>query len=176
MAHERHAGAGPRCSPFAALVTRLDLSDELRPALALLYGAHLAGSHGVAPGAVAQVLGGRWDEALGRGELAQRGVTSMRESRVHLAPALLRVLDELPPMTGTLVGAPGPVALIAPCTVVADGPLPIIAEACLASIGGAILAAHPDVDPQELVARSARVWRGRDVARDAAPARACADR
>jgi hypothetical protein len=104
-----------------------------------------------APVAMARVLNGRWDEALGRGELAQRGVITIRDSRVHLAPALLRVLDELPPLTGTLVGAPGPVSLIAPCTVVADGPLTIIAEACLASIGGAILAAHSDVDPNELV-------------------------
>lgn len=144
-------GAAPDASPFAALIARLDLSDELLPALALLYAHHLAGEHGAPPMAISRVLGGRWDEALGRGELAQRGVVIIRDSRAHLAPALLRVLDELLPTTGVLIGAPGPVSLIAPCTVVADGPLPIIAEACLASIGGAILAAHPDVDPQELV-------------------------
>jgi hypothetical protein len=50
--------------------------------------------------------------------------------------------------------------------IVAAGPLAIIAEACLASIGGAILAANADADPQELAAEArpygaAPMWRVR---------------
>jgi hypothetical protein len=34
--------------------------------------------------------------------------------------------------------------------IVADGPLPVVAEACVAAVGGAILAAYDGVDPWEL--------------------------
>lgn len=143
-------------SPFAMLVARFELSPALQPVLALLYGLHLAGIAGASPADVAKLLGS-WDEALGLGELAHRGVARYRESRVVLAPSVQRVLDELPPSTGTLVGVPGVCSLIGPCTVVAHGPLPFIAEACSSSIGGAILAAHDGVDPGELV-REARAY------------------
>ncbi|NVB80037.1 MAG: hypothetical protein HOV81_16710, partial [Kofleriaceae bacterium] len=85
------------------------------------------------------------------------GVALYRESRVVLAPAVQRVLDELPPSTGTLVGIPSICSLIGPCTIVAHGPLAIVAEACSSSIGGAILAAHDGADPTELV-REARAF------------------
>jgi hypothetical protein len=149
------AGSIDRDAPAApaidALLARFELAPPLRPALVLLYGAHLAGEPGAAPIDVARVLGRHWDDALGRGQLADRGIAVYRDSRVRLAPAVLRALDDLPPRTGTLVGTPGTIALLGPCVIVADGPLGVIAEACLASVGGAILAAHPHADPHELV-------------------------
>jgi hypothetical protein len=142
---------GPTAPPIDAVIARLDLARQLRPVLVMLYGAHLCGELGVAPVDIARVLARSWDEALGRGQLARRGVAEYSGSRVALSPRLLRVLDELPPVTGTLVGAPGPVALPGPYVVIAgDEPLPAIAVQCLARVGGAILAAHDGVDPAEL--------------------------
>lgn len=123
------------------VLARFELPPQLLPALALLYGAHLAGDPGAAPVDVARVLGRRWDEALGRGRLAASGIASYRESRVRLVPAVLRVLDELPPQTGALVGTAGAISLLGPCVVVGSGPLGTIASACLPLAGGAILAA-----------------------------------
>ncbi len=97
------------------------------------------------------MLGRRWDEALGRGVLAARGIVVYAESRVVLAAPLARVLDELPPRTGTLLGEPGAVALLGPCCVVADGPLLPIAARCRASLGGAILIASDGADPTEVL-------------------------
>jgi len=141
----------PTAPAIEALIARFDLALQLRPVLVLLYGAHLCGQRGVAPVDVARMLDRQWDEALGRGELALRGVASYDRSRVALSRVILRVLDELSPATGTLVGEPGPVALLGPCVVVAgDEPLPAIAEQCLSRVGGAILAAHGDPDRAEL--------------------------
>ncbi len=139
----------PPCIPIDTLLTRYDLTPSLLAALALLYAAHLLGEHGVAPVDLARVAG--WPDALGRGELADKRCAVYRDSRILLAPTLRRVLDELPPSTGTIVGAPGVVSLLGPCIIVAAGPLAIVAEACLSSIGGAILAAHDGADPHELV-------------------------
>lgn len=62
------------------------------------------------------------------------------------------MLDELPPVTGTLVGTPGEVALLGPCVVVDAGtPLAALAERYLVRVGGAILAAHGEADPGELM-------------------------
>jgi hypothetical protein len=134
------------------VIARFDLATALQPVVMLLYGAHLCGERGAAPADVARLLDRRWDEALGRGELADRGVASYAGSRVALAPLVLRVLDELPPLTGTLVGEPGPVALLGPCLVVAgDEPLTAVAERCLARVDGAILAAHGDPDRSALL-------------------------
>jgi hypothetical protein len=143
-------------SPFATLVARYEVSVALQPVLALLYGLHLAGVDGASPADIARICGG-WDDALGRGELAQRSIATYRDSRVRLAPTVLRVLDEMPPMTGTLVGTSGVCSLLGPCAIVAAGPLSIVAEACSSSIGGAILAAHDGTDPAELV-REARAY------------------
>jgi hypothetical protein len=142
----------PAAPAFDTLSARLDLAAALRPALVLLYGAHLCGERGVAPVDVARILDGRWDEALGRGELAARSIAYYAASRVALSSLVLRVLDELPPASGVLVGQPGPIALLGPCIVVAgDEPLATIAERCVVPVGGAILAAHGDPDPATLL-------------------------
>lgn len=135
------------------IVQRFELSPHLYTGIALLYGAHLAGEHGVAPIDLARVLNRNWDEALGAGELAASMVAVFRDSRIRLAPAVLRSLDGLPVTTGVLVGQPGIVALLAACIVVApdEQPLGIVAEATLPAAGGAILASHPHADPLELV-------------------------
>ncbi|HEY6174997.1 MAG TPA: hypothetical protein VIX73_11155, partial [Kofleriaceae bacterium] len=142
----------PTAVAFDALIARFELAAVLHPALVLLYAAHLCGERGVAPVEVARILDGNWDEALGRGELAARGVACYAASRVALSPLVLRVLDELSPVTGVLVGEPGPIALLGPCIVVAsDGSLAAVAERCLARVGGAILAAHHDAEPATLL-------------------------
>jgi hypothetical protein len=86
----------PSAPPVEALVERLGLPLELRPCFVLLYGAHLCGSKGARPVDVVKLLGPTWRENLGRGELVATGVLVFADSRVCLAPALLRSLDELP--------------------------------------------------------------------------------
>ena len=150
------AGSVDRTPPappeIEALAARFELPPQLVPALGLLYGSHLVGERGAAPIDVARVLGRRWDEALGTGQLAALGLATYADSRVRLAGPLLRVLDELPVTTGILVGEPGAVALLGPCVVVAADPiLANVAQRYLASVGGAILAAHADADPGEVL-------------------------
>lgn len=144
------AGAADRDPPALplgdALLARFELPPQLVAAIALCYGAHLAGEQGAAPVDVARVCGRRWDEALGRGKLAASGVARVIDSRVRLAPAVLRVLDELPPATGALVGTPGASSLLGPCVVIAaTGTLGAAAHAWLPLVGGAILAADDRV-------------------------------
>jgi hypothetical protein len=156
------AGADVREAPssisIGQLVARLDLPPELQPALVLLYGAHLAGE-GAAPIDIARVLDRNWAEALGRGELARRGIAAMDGSRVHLTRAIQRTLDELPPETGTLVGDPGIVTLLGPCAVVADpgAALPALAERFRTVVGCAILVGDTVTDAMlfEAAARGA---------------------
>lgn len=142
----------PTDSPIASIARRYDLAASLEPVLALLYARHLLGTDGIAPVDVANVQRDftRWDEALGRGDLVSSGAVTFRASRLRLSAAALRVLDEQPPGTGTLVGSPGVLSRLGPCVIVASGALAIVAEACLSSIGGAILAAHEDADPHDL--------------------------
>ncbi len=83
----------PAAPVFDVLLARHDLLPSLRPVVALLYAAHLAGEPGAAPIDVARVARG-WPEALGRGELASRGLALYAGSRVRLAPALQRALDD----------------------------------------------------------------------------------
>jgi hypothetical protein len=148
---ERAAPAAPSAPPIEALAERFGLA-QLAPAFVLLYGAHLCGERGAAPAEVARLLGGAWDEALGRGQLAARGVAVFAKSRVELAASIVRALDELPAVTGTLVGAPGTIALLGPCVVVAGAePLGVIAERCVPNVGGAILAAHAGADLGEVL-------------------------
>jgi hypothetical protein len=150
------AGADVRKPPISTaidqLLVRLELPPELHPALVLLYGAHLAGD-GAAPIDVARVLDRNWAEALGRGQLAERGITRHADSRVRLAPAIQRALDELPPATGTLVGEPGAIALLGPCAIVAsaDAPLVELATRFLGHVGSAILAGHDHAPASEIV-------------------------
>jgi hypothetical protein len=142
----------PAAPPIDALIARFDLAPALHPVLVLLYGAHLCGERGVAPAEIARVLDRRWDEALGRGELAERGVAEYAGSRIALAPLVLRALDELPPATGVLVGQAGSALLLGPCVVVAgDEPLLTIAERCAPRVGGAILAATGEPARAQLV-------------------------
>jgi hypothetical protein len=72
---------------------------------------------------------------------------------VALSQVILRVLDELPPLTGTMLGPPGPVALLGPCVAIAPPgePLAEVAERYLPRVGGAILVGHPDVPWAPLV-------------------------
>lgn len=84
-------GDPPHVPAIDALLVRSALAVALRPAIALLYAAHLCGEPGAAPVEVARVAG--WPEALGRGELAQRGVAVYADSRVRLAPEIQRALD-----------------------------------------------------------------------------------
>lgn len=149
------SGSSERSPPTAlaldVIAARFDLAATLVPALALLYGAHLGGVHGAAPVDVARVLGRRWDEALGTGQLALRGLVRHLDSRVILAPVIQRMLDELPVATGTLVGVSGEIALLGPCVVVAQGiPLAVLAGRYLATVGSAILAAAEDTEPADL--------------------------
>jgi hypothetical protein len=150
------AGAGGQDAPALplgeALLARFELPPQLAAAIALCYGVHLAGEQGAAPVDVARVCGRRWDEALGRGKLAASGVARVIESRVRLAPAVLRVLDELPPATGALVGTPGALSLLGPCVVIAaTGTLGAAAHACLPLVGGAILAADDGASAADAV-------------------------
>ncbi len=156
----------PAAPPITALATRLELG-ELADALALLYGMHLGGARGAAPVEVARVAG--WPEALGRGRLTT--VASFADSRIVLAPAICRALDERPPRTGTVVGEPGAIALLGPCVVVApdDAVLADIAAKCTAAVGGAILAAVLGADAAEL-RLEARVHGAVPMSRELTPA------
>jgi hypothetical protein len=149
---EHASPAVPTAPAIEAILGRFELAAQLYPALVLLYGAHLCGERGAAPIDVARVLDRQWDEALGRGELAQRGVAATLGSRVALSPVILRVLDELPPVNGVLIGEPGTGSLLGPCLAVAgDEHITAIAERCLARVGGAILAAHGEPDQAALL-------------------------
>ena len=146
---ERRREPAPSIPSIAALATRFDLPDEIAPALVALYGAHLEGHDGIAPSIVAHVLelpdDRRWAEALGRGELAARGVVVFERSRVRLARAVQRVLDELPPETGTIIGTPDAVTLLGACVIVdgSDNAFDIAARHA-GRAGGAILVGHDD--------------------------------
>ena len=151
------AGTTTRLPPsviaIELLAQRLAIAATLHAGLAFLYGAHLCGEAGVARVDLARVLEQNWDEALGRGQLASSQVATFRDSRVRLATFAQRMLDQLHPATGTIVGTPGPIELLSACVVVApdDQPLGLVAEAMLPLVGGAILAADPGVDSRELV-------------------------
>jgi hypothetical protein len=137
----------PIAAPLDALAARFGLSTDVVPALVLIYGAHLAGHDGVAPADIARVLEAtpdrRWEEALGRGELAAAQLVEHARSRVRIAEVVLRLLDELPPLTGVLVGTPREIALLAPCAIVADDPAEAAAHHADRA-GGAILVGTPE--------------------------------
>jgi hypothetical protein len=161
-------------TPIDTLALRYDLSSNVIRSLAWLYAQHLRGLDGAAPVDLARLAGGDWSDALGRGELAEKSLATYRDSRVRLAAAVERVLDDRKPRTGTLVGTPGPVSLLGHCAIVSAGPLTIIAEACVPSIGGAILAAHPDANLVELAIEArgygaAPMWRVRTEQLDRVP-------
>ena len=84
----------PATPPIEALIAQLGVRAELGPVVVLLYGAHLGGSDGAALADLAP-LGG-WTELLGGGELVERGLATIRDSRMQLGSALRRRLNELP--------------------------------------------------------------------------------
>lgn len=147
------ATSPPRALPIDLLLHRLELARDLGPAIAFLYGMHLGGSPGAAPSDLAKLGGDHWAEALGRGTLAEHRVAERVDSRIALAGAVQRALDELPPATGTLTGEVSARALAGPCVFVApdDEPLASIAARCASALGGAILAAHDGAGFDELV-------------------------
>lgn len=130
--------AAPTCAPIETLLARFEIPETLLPALVLLYGSHLAGMQGAAPMDVAKVLGRRWDEALGRGKLAELALATYTDSRVRLAPAIQRVLDDLPPK-GELVGEPGVVGLLGPTVLVSREPIRVVGVRIVEQLGGAVL-------------------------------------
>jgi hypothetical protein len=130
--------AAPGCPPIDVLATRFELPATLIPALVLLYGSHLAGMQGAAPMDLAKVLGRRWDDALGRGKLAELGLAVYADSRVRLAPMIQRVLDELPP-SGELIGEPGVVSLLGPTVLVSREPIRVLGVRVVEQLGGAVL-------------------------------------
>ncbi len=139
----------PTALPSAPLVdqlaARFDMPAYLMPALVLLYSAHLTGRDGVAPVDIARVLHGRWDEALGRGALAGARIATYERSRVRLATAIQRALDELAPASGVLVGVPAGNALMGACVLVATDAI-AAAHQHARRAGGAILVAASVVD------------------------------
>jgi hypothetical protein len=104
---------------LTAVATRFALTDELADALTLLYGAHLCGQDGVAVVELAAIVHRRWDEALGRGVLAGRGVARWRRGRARLARPVADVLDEVAPRLGTLIASDA---------VLPTGPLAVLCE------------------------------------------------
>jgi hypothetical protein len=133
----------PSVQTIEALVARFELPAYLVAGVALLYGAHLAGHDGVAPADLARMLQGRWDEALGGGVLAASGLVIVERSRVRFATSIERALDELPPVTGMLVGVPDTNALLGACVIVTTDPL-AAARRHASRAGGAILVGYPD--------------------------------
>jgi hypothetical protein len=142
--------APPRGSPLDALVQRVALAEPLDAGVALLYGAHLLGHDGVAPAELVRAVK-VWDEALGNGALAASGVARWQRSRIRLAPVVRDALDERPPRTGDLVGAPGAASsLITPCAVrVSSGRAADAARGLVAMAGGAYLVVARASDPAD---------------------------
>jgi hypothetical protein len=119
------AGRSNRPLPFLDphalddLMKRFELGAELRPAIVLLYGAHLIGGEGVSRHDLASVIDWRWD-ALASGALVQSGLVRVKE-RFALIREATWALDEAPPRRGTLIGTgrgdPNGAALVAPLSV-----------------------------------------------------------
>lgn len=175
-----HAGSQQRACPeqpdIREMLARYGLPAELAPAISLLYAAHLCGQQGAAPADVASVLGGNWDEALGNGQLNATGIARFERSRVLLDAWVLRALDGLAPMTGTLVGEKRPVRLMGPCVTIGDGDdLGAVAQASLATAGAAILASREGMSWADVVAE-ARAYGAVAMVRGAADPRILASR
>jgi hypothetical protein len=129
----------PSADGLDAIAARLELSDVVRHAIALLYGAYLGGVR-VAPVDLADALGWDWNEALGTGALAASDLVRWRDRDVRLCRELVAALDERPPLHGTI--APGrtsleTVAIVAPAEI--D---PVRVGAWAAPTIGALLVPH----------------------------------
>lgn len=127
-------------SPLVSLA-RLGLPDDLVPGVALAYARYLTGARGVAPAELADLLGHRWDEALGRGQLASSGALIWRGNRIVLSPALAAVLDERQPVTGFVVGIARdrPRVTETGAVVALDLPLDIVAGRCAPLLGAVLV-------------------------------------
>lgn len=102
-----------------SLMSRFELGSHLRPAIVLLYGAHLIGGV-VARYDLASVIEWRWDE-LATGALVTCGLVRAKRDRFALLRETIAALDESSPRRGTLIGngmgEPGAAALVAPRSV-----------------------------------------------------------
>ena len=88
-----------------AIAQRLGLADSVRHAVALLYGAYLAGTR-ISAFALADALGWDWKEALGAGALADTELVQWRPAGgIRLCRELIAALDERPPLHGTIAPA-----------------------------------------------------------------------
>ena len=137
--------------PAPIVAERLGLHGELAEAVWLIYGAHLCGVDGVAAIDLIQVIGRRWDEALGRGRLAASGALRWRRSRVRLRPEVIAALDESPPRHAMLIDsaaeAPGgAVAVIAG----ADSDLAALAVWIAPQVGPLLVAEERGGGPRRL--------------------------
>jgi hypothetical protein len=147
IANGLHRDAPPRPSALLkSAQARLNIPDELMPAIALGYAVHLNGTT-ASPADLATLLRHRWDEALGRGVLGALGVLRWRNSRISLAAAVAAYLDERGPVSGVLVGVPGEkLPAMERCAVVApELPLDIVAGRCTA-LADAVLVPRPYVN------------------------------
>lgn len=101
------------------LFVRFELGLHLRPAIVLLYGAHLIGSE-VTRYDLASVIEWSWDD-LATGPLVTCGLVRTSKDRFSLRREASCALDGAPPRRGTLIGDgtgdPGGVALVAPRSV-----------------------------------------------------------
>ncbi len=103
-----------------AMMARFDVAAAVRPAIVLLYGAHLLGGERVPRYDLASVIEWRW-EALATGAIATCPLVRQKKQRFSLHREAAAALDEAPPLRGTLVGTgtgdPGHAALVAPASV-----------------------------------------------------------
>ncbi len=101
------------------LMTRFEIGADIRPAIVLLYGAHLLGGERVSRYDLASVIEWRWD-SLATGALAACPLVRAKDS-VSLLREASAALDEASPRRGTLIGTgsgdPGNAALVAPASV-----------------------------------------------------------
>jgi hypothetical protein len=115
------------------LCQRAQLSTPARRAMTVLYGCHLIGQP-IAIARLARLLGGDdgWTEALGAGELAERGFVTSRAGLLQLADPVARAIDGAPPRALDLVGD-GPAQLVVGGHVVdparVPDPVPALARA-----------------------------------------------
>jgi hypothetical protein len=163
--------------PAALIAERLGLAGDLAEALWFVYGAHLAGVDGVGALDLTQIIGRRWDEALGQGRLAAAGALRWRRSRIRLRREVRAALDEAPPIAGAWIesAAASPAH---PVAVIADDDVdPFAIALWLAPQLGPLLVDGARPRPHERVVLEARVrgglavlrWPPADLAEVAAP-------
>jgi hypothetical protein len=136
------AGAPPVGDLIQLIAARLELDGALVDALCLAYGARLCGHDSIAPGDLERVVG---TDDVGR--LAASGALVWRRDRIRVAAVVTAALDELPPLTGTVVagheGDATTVGVVAPVMIGLDR-----ISTWAAAIVGALLVPSADADPQ----------------------------